>query len=245
MNQIQSFPQISTRGRYDLRSGLPIDNKKKYVLTPRKKFDKILNAKEIVIFIHGMRNSRWGAKRGALTLRQTLRKLGYKDHPVVAFSYDADVRGAHLDHKYSHVIDVAQGIAIYNGIINLSPFIRDLKKNNPKIKIHLVGHSLGCIVAGMCVDFLKNFGAGKLISSLHLLGSPYELDMIDTISSNTDTKITNYYNPTDDVIIEAVDRNTCRLPTCLIKKVPHVKNVKCLAKNHSFRAYAKELKKFP
>lgn len=244
MNQISTFPQISARGHFDLWTGKTLNKSKPYTLYPKNKFDKINNADEIVIFVHGMRNSRWGAKRGALTLRQTLRKLGYKKHPVVAFSYDADIRGAHIMSKHKKVIEVAEGIAKNSGILYLPDYIHDLKRKNPNIKIRLVGHSLGCEVVlwavrrlGVCSCTLNH------VESVHLFGSPLELGDVEDLGKIV--KVTNYYNQNDDVIIEEVDMGNCKLPTCLIKKVQNVKNVKLLAEHHGFRAYASKLRSFP
>ncbi len=244
MNHISKFPQISSRGRYNLRTGESFGKKKLYTLYPKKKFILIEKASEITIFIHGMRNSSWGAKRGALTLRQTLRKLGYKKHPVVAFSYDADVREAHKPSEYKRTLKVAGEIAKHNGIAHLGEYIHDLLSDNPKIKIHLVGHSLGCEVVYWALARLNICSCRPdHVTSVHLFGSPVELGMIELAGEMN--KITNYYNPTDDVIIEGVDRGVCELPTCLVKNVQNVKNVKLVAEHHGFRAYAKELKKFP
>ena len=91
MKQRYEFPRILTRGSYDLHDG-KYKARSPYSLFPQKKFDKIINAEEIVIFVHGFRNTSYGAKKGGQTLRRTLRKLGYKKHPVVSFSYDANVR---------------------------------------------------------------------------------------------------------------------------------------------------------
>lgn len=244
MSQISTFPQISTRGHYDLWGGYKLDRKHMYTLYPKKKFDKIKKAEEIVIFVHGMRNSRWGGKRGALTLRQTLRKLGYKKHPVVAFSYDADVRGAHIDAKYHDVLYTASTIAEKNGT-HLKQFIEDVIKHNPKVKIHLVGHSLGCEVVTSSLHTMDVCSQHEdhRIASVHLFGSPSELWEVEMLGKHHN--IINYYNPTDDVIIEGVDRGACDLPSCLVKKIPNVKTVKLLAEHHGFRAYAKVLRKFP
>ena len=220
MKSKQSYiiPRINTRGRYDLRTGLFLTNKKNthYTLFPKYKFDRIEKADEIVIFVHGMRNSRTGAAMGTRLLRRRLLKLGYK-YPVVAFSYDADIRGAHIDSNYNDVITTATVIAVSNGI-HLSKYVEDLKEKNSKIKIHIVGHSLGCIVAEHCVWLL---GEG-VIKSVHLLGSPVELELAEGITRFT--RVVNYYNPIDNVIIESVDRNKSKLPTCLIKKVPNAIN---------------------
>ena len=118
MKQQYAFPRISTRGHYDLRTGEPLKGGS-YYLYPKYKFDKINDAKEVVIFVHGMRNSNWGAIHGTRLLRNKLRKLGYK-HPVISFSYDAEIRGAHLEKNYHKVLETATTIAINNGCFHLA-----------------------------------------------------------------------------------------------------------------------------
>lgn len=242
MNQSYEFPRITTRGYYDLHTGESL-GKSGYYLYPKKKFDKIAkDAKELVIFVHGMRNSKFGAKRGALTLRQTLRKIGYKKHPVVAFSYDADIRGAHLEKNHKQVLKTAYKIAEMNGV-HLSKFIDDLHRNNPKIKIHLVGHSLGCDVVSSALHILNITSMlEKPVTSAHLFGSPLECDEVERISKFT--KVTNYWNPTDLDIKAEITMGDLKKPSCIVKPIG-VKSIRCLAKDHRFRSYAEKLSEFP
>lgn len=247
MKQSYEFPRITTRGYYDLNTGKPIKFNNDYNLYPKKKFNKIFKSeKEVVIFIHGMRNTRKGAVMGGQTLRRTLRKLGYKKYPVVSFSYDADIRGVHLLDKphdirlYHKIVNRANRIARHNGKKHLSVFIHDLKQSNPNVKIHLVGHSLGCNV----IEYIR-----EPVESIHLLGSPVEWDEviqmgIDKIAN----RIVNYYNPNDMVIQEGVVKKHISQPSCLHKvRYPktHIYLRNCKAENHGLKAYAKELKKFP
>jgi hypothetical protein len=189
------FPRVTTRGHFDLRTGKDLGKSNNYYLYPSKKFNSIIKSKEIVIFIHGMRNTRWGAQNGGKILRRTLRKIGYKKHPVVSFSYDADVREAHKPERYNKVLRVANSIAKKNGKL-LGKFISDLYEKNPEIKVHLVGHSLGCNV----VEHTKTN-----VSTINILGSPVEINSVKEIARYADTVI-NYYNPKDDVIKEGVDK---------------------------------------
>ena len=229
------FPRVTTRGHFDLRTGKDLGKSNNYYLYPSKKFNSIIKSKEIVIFIHGMRNTRWGAQNGGKILRRTLRKIGYKKHPVVSFSYDADVREAHKPERYNKVLRVANSIAKKNGKL-LGKFIDDLYKKNPEIKVHLVGHSLGCNV----VEHTKTN-----VSTIHLLGSPVEINSVKEIARYADTVI-NYYNPKDDVIREGVDKGDLKKPSCLNKiDIKNVKSKRCNAIHHGFRAYADKLTKFP
>jgi len=227
MKQQYAFPRVSTRGYYDLRTGNKLKNND-YFLYPKYKLDRLKSAKEVVIFVHGMRNSRWGAIHGARLLRNRLRKLSYK-YPVIAFSYDADVRGAHLEKNYHKVLETATGIAIKNGCFHLAHYIKDLKDNNPKVKIHLVGHSLGCLVvkgASLTTELFIVF-PDNIIESVHLFGSPLEREMVkDLTKYRSIKKLVNYYNPTDEVIKEGIEKGDLRKPSCLFK--PNIKyNKRC------------------
>lgn len=233
-----AIPRVSTRGTFDLWDGSYIGKRKHtYTFYPKYKFDKIFNEKEVVIFVHGMRNSRWGAVNGARLLKNKLRRLGCK-MPVIAFSYDADVRGAHRSELYEKVLDVARYIAEYNGLF-LSRFIIQLKNRNPNIKIHIVAHSLGCNV-------IENLGVNG-IESIHLFGSPVEISDFNDVALHA-KKTVNYVNPKDEVIKDGVKNLELELPSCLYKlndKDIGVVSRYARAKDHRFRSYLKELKRFP
>ena len=252
LKQRYAFPRVSTRGRYDQRTGLIKKGKPRlmktmkqdYFLYPKYKIDKIAMGEEVVIFVHGMRNSRWGAIHGARLLRNKLRKLGYK-YPVIAFSYDAEVRGAHkLDkpHKpelYQKILGTAFKIAKYNGIYNLTNFIFDLRDKNRNIKIRLVGHSLGC-------DVISHIQVP--VESIHLFASPVEADRVIGISEISG-KTTNYFNPNDEVIKEGVGKGVSKMPSCLISDLKtyggYLKTKRCYAKDHRFKSHIEKLRKFP
>ncbi len=240
MKQCYAFPRVTTRGYYDLNTG-EIKKTKPYFLYPKYKFDKISKGKELVIFIHGMRNSRWGAIHGARLLRNKLRKLGYK-YPVIAFSYDADVRGAHLEKNYTNVLRIASKIAGDNGK-HLLKYIEDLLNKKPLIKIHLVGHSLGCEVILYAIFRFNVCSKHEThVSSIHLFGSPLECNDLE-ISCDT-YNIINYLNPTDEVIQEGVIKGKLKKPSCLVKPT-NIKSKRCHAKDHRFASYVEKLRKFP
>ena len=67
--QSYEFPRVTTRGYYDQNDGTVI-NDNWYNTYPKRKVAKIFEGKEVVIFVHGMRNSRWGAIHGARLLRK-------------------------------------------------------------------------------------------------------------------------------------------------------------------------------
>lgn len=242
MKQRYEFPRVTTRGYYDLHTGKQLKSDNGYRLFPKKKFDKIFKAEEIVIFVHGMRNSPKGAVMGGRALQRKLRKLGYK-YPVVSFSYDANIRGAHIYSDYDRVIPLAEKIAKRNGS-HLYNFIYDLKKKNPLVKIHLVGHSLGC-------EVIQSALSGALhVNSVHYLGSPINQGLIFELArKKTIGKIVNYINKKDEVIKKEEDLGRCIEPSCIHKvkfnKIVGVINKPCPADNHGFRAYAYKLRSFP
>ena len=235
---------ISTRGSYDLHNGKRLRVKKPFI-TPMKKYNNLTKSKEVVIFVHGMRNSTIGAKMGTNALRLRLRKLGYKGD-IIGFSYDSNVRGAHLDKNYHKVLKTAKKIAERSGR-DLANVINDILKNNYKIKIRLVGHSLGCDVVKSAFDNLGFIS----IESTHLFGSPIEEDVLTHIFSFMNTRsVINYYNPKDDVIKEGVDKGDLERPTCLHKVNKLNFPTKIISKriypnNHGMKAQMKALRSFP
>jgi len=230
--QSYQFPRVTTRGYYNQNTA-ESEHDGNYNTYPKSKVAKIFKGKEVVIFIHGMRNSRWGAIHGARLLRNRLRKIGYK-YPVVAYTYDAEIRGAHIPERYSEVIGKAEKIARANGLHNLSSLIGDIRTQNPNIKIHLVGHSLGC-------DIINHIWIP--VDSIHLLGSPVDAKEILELPSK---KIVNYFNPKDDVIREGVDKGIAKNPSCLTRITGRfVISKRCSAKDHRFKSYVEKLRCFP
>ncbi len=241
------FPRITTRGNYDLWTGKRI--KTGYRLYPKHKFNKIFKSREVVIFIHGMRNSRWGAQNGGKILRRKLRKLGYAKHPVIVFSYDADVREAHKPEKYNKVLKVADRIAKENGHL-LRQFLIDFSEKNPAHKIHLVGHSLGCEVVVSCLQnpYGRPFESTFFnIDSVHLFGSPVEVDDVVYSQETPFRKLINYVNKKDDVIQEGVDKGNLKEPSCLnvIGLRGSIHDKRCNATDHRFKSYVEKLRRFP
>jgi len=236
---------ISTRGTYDLHNGKKLKSKKPFI-TPMKKYNNLSKSKEVVIFVHGMRNSTIGAKMGTNALRLRLRKLGYKGD-IIGFSYDSNVRGAHLDKNYHKVLKTAKKIAERSGE-DLAKLIHDIHQKNWKIKIRLVGHSLGCDVVKSAYDYI----GFDYIESTHLFGSPVESDDLTSPYNFMNTfRIVNYYNPKDDVIREGVDKGDLHKPSCLhrvenrLSFATNITNKRLYAKNHGFKAHMNALRSFP
>lgn len=241
---------ISTRGNYNLRTGEPNVpyNKVTYRIQNKPKFQRMLKSNVIVIFVHGMRNTPTGAKMGTNALRLKLRRLG-KKYPVIGFSYDSNIRGAHIPSKYDQVLDIASSIAYDNSRI-LSNFIGDLRNHyNYKGRVILVGHSLGCyVVTGAILSPLGD-GNYPIIDEIHLFGSPVEKKFFtfnrSEITRCVVDRIYNYYCPTDAVIKEGVDKNNLKKPSCLnIINTNNVKTKRIYAKDHRFKSYMKALRSF-
>lgn len=239
---------VSTRGTYDLHDGHSLEKYHAYNTIPARRFNKVNNAEEITIFIHGMRNSRKGAQMGTNALRLKLRKMGYK-YPVIGFSYDSDIRGAHIKSKYYDVVKIATKIAYVNGMNKLGLYIRDLLSVNPNIRIRLVGHSLGCIVIEGLVNTTSQFNMfpNNLFESISLFGSPLEIDKVAKIANSRNVKVViNHYNPKDTEIQMGVDKGDLIEPSCLVKTNDKKLKSKLIhAKDHRFKQQMKALMSFP
>ena len=249
----KNIARISTRGYYDLSSGIKLKNNS-YNLYPKKSFEKLDGKKELVIMIHGLRNDKKGAIEKIILAKNRLKKLGYP-HPVIGFSYDSNTKGAHLKKSELRALRVGQKIAKQNGH-NLSQFIIDFKKKNPNTKIRLIGHSLGTEVI---LSTIKKLGASSknnnIIESVYFFGSSIENNfaqlnksgkMLQKIINN---KIINYYCPTDEVLKQSHQDRTLNNPLGYLgssgKTVKKFKQKQIHPKNHRFASYSKMLKSFP
>ena len=145
------FPRISTRGFYNLDSGITIKNQS-YNLYPKRIFDALVGAKEITIMIHGLRNNAPGALTKFVIAKNRLVHLGYKN-PVVGYSYESNTTGAQYISYALHALHTGLIIAGKNGR-NLAKFVTDFKQKSPETKIRLMGHSLGAHVILSMIDNL-------------------------------------------------------------------------------------------
>ena len=251
MNRI--VPRISTRGYYDLTTGKTIKSNF-YYLYPKKDFKKLIDSKELVIMIHGLRNDNAGAVAKVLLAKNQLRKLGYT-YPVIGFSYDSNTTGAHLIKHAKRALVAGQIIAKKNGR-NLGKFIEDFKSTSPNTKIRLMGHSLGSQVILSTLEHLskqkKNFG---VVDSVYLFGASITEDTPSSkkygviIQNIVDKKFVNYYSPTDEVLSWADNEKYVKGPLGLNGSIGkpvskyHQKLVK--PKNHRFASYAQVLNSYP
>ena len=249
-NQI---PRISTRGYYDLESGKTLKTAS-YFLYPFVKFAKLSDSKEITIMIHGLRNDKNSAVKKFEIAKRRLRQLGYK-HPVIGFSYDSNTKGAHLKKYELKALRVGEIIARKNGK-NLSKFILDFKKQNPRAKIRLIGHSLGStVIVSAAENLAKKSNTRNILESVHFFGASIQSDSINrkkfgkALDLVVHSKIINYYSPWDEVLKYASEKYQVIDPIGLNgakgKAISKYSQIKLKPKNHRFVSYAAVLKKFP
>ena len=176
-----NIPRISTRGYYDLSSGIKL-KKNSYYLYPKKSFEKLNGQKELVIMIHGLRNDKSGAIEKVILAKRRLKQLRYA-YPVIGFSYDSNTKGAHLKKSEARALRVGQKIAKQNGL-NLSHFIIDFKKKNPNTKIRLMGHSLGTeVILSTIKKLATNPKNNNILESVYFFGSSLENDFAQLTKS--------------------------------------------------------------
>jgi len=250
---MKPVPRISTRGYYDLSDGKTLKNNF-YHTYPKNNFKKLVNSKEFTIMIHGLRNDNAGAIAKVILAKNRLHKLGYV-YPVIGFSYDSNVIGAHLMKHAKHALTVGQKIAKKNGR-NLGKFIEDFKNTSPKTKIRLMGHSLGSQVILSTLEYLakkkKNIG---IVESVYFFGASITEDVPSSkkygkiLQTIVNTKIVNHYAPKDEVLNWANNEKYVTGPLGLNGSIGkpvgkyHQKLVK--PKNHRFASYSAVLNSFP
>jgi len=250
---MKSILRISTRGYYDLYNGMTLKNNSYYTY-PKNDFKTLINSQEITIMIHGLRNDNAGAIAKVVLAQKQLRKLGYI-HPVIGYSYDSNIIGAHLIKHAKHALTVGQKIAIKNGK-NLGKFIEDFKTISPKTKIRLMGHSLGSQVILSTLEYLakKKQNVG-IVEGAYFFGASITNDVPSSkkygkiFQSIINSKIVNHYAPKDEVLLWANKEKYVNGPLGLngatgtpIRKYRQ-KLVK--PKNHRFASYVQVLNSYP
>ena len=245
--------RISTRGYYDLLTGKTIKNNS-YYLYPKQNFKKLLDSKELTIMIHGLRNDNAGAIAKVILAKNKLKKLNYS-YPIIGYSYDSNTTGAHLIKYAKRSLAAGQVIAKKNGR-NLGKFIEDFKVNSPSTKIRLIGHSLGSQVILSTLEYLakKKKNAG-IVESVYLFGASITDDVPASkkygkiLQDIVNTKIVNYYAPSDEVLSWADNENFVKSPLGLDgatgKPVSKYRQTLLKPKNHRFASYVSVLKVFP
>jgi len=246
------FPRISTRGFYNLDSGITIKNQP-YHLYPKRSFDALVGAKEITIMIHGLRNNAPGALTKFVTAKKRLAYLGYKN-PVVGYSYDSNTTGAQYISYALHALHTGLIIAGKNGR-NLAKFVTDFKQKSPETKIRLMGHSLGAHVILSMIDNLARNAKNKgIIEAVYFFGGSIPSDAFSLRNGSAaqkivTAKIRNYYSPYDDVLRAVDDWNLAFTPIgyrgAYGKTISKYSQTMVKPKNHRFASYAAVLRSYP
>ncbi len=246
------FPRISTRGFYNLDSGITIKNQP-YHLYPKRSFDALVGAKEITIMIHGLRNNAPGALTKFVIAKKRLVHLGYKN-PVVGYSYDSNTTGAQYISYALHALHIGLIIAGKNGR-NLAKFVTDFKQKSPETKIRLMGHSLGAHVILSMIDNLARNAKNKgIIEAVYFFGGSIPSDALNSKNGShaqriVATKIKNYYSPDDEVLRLADNWNWVNTPIgyrgARGKTISKYSQIMVKPKNHRFASYAAVLRSFP
>lgn len=250
-----SIPHVSTRGYYDLHTGRALKSGTGYFVRPPAYFESIKNPpKEITIVVHGMRNDRVGASAKFVIAQRRFKKLGYS-MPVIGYSYDANVRGAHSAKTEGHATSVAQSIAKKNGR-HLARLVSNVRKIWPKTRIRLVGHSLGSIVIASALQRLAQSGHKGIVESVHFFGASLtRKELLTPIMRKAlrlvvQKRLVNYYHTGDEVLKHSVDSRQlvdplglCGVPVST-RPSGYVQRLVC-PKNHRFASYAEVLSSFP
>ena len=246
------FPRISTRGFYNLDSGITIKNQS-YNLYPKRSFDALVGTKEITIMIHGLRNNAPGALTKFVIAKKRLVHLGYKN-PVVGYSYDSNTTGAQYISYALHALHIGLIIAGKNGR-NLAKFVTDFKQKSPETKIRLMGHSLGAHVILSMIDNLARNAKNKgIIEAVYFFGGSIPSDALNSKNGShaqriVATKIKNYYSPDDEVLRLADNWNWVNTPIgyrgARGKTISKYSQIMVKPKNHRFASYAAVLRSFP
>ena len=246
------FPRISTRGFYNLDSGITIKNQP-YHLYPKRSFDALVGTKEITIMIHGLRNNAPGALTKFVIAKKRLVHLGYKN-PVVGYSYDSNTTGAQYISYALHALHTGLIIAGKNGR-NLAKFVTDFKQKSPETKIRLMGHSLGVHVILSMIDNLARNAKNKgIVEAVYFFGGSIPSDALNPRNGShaqriVATKIKNYYSPDDEVLRLADNWNWVNTPIgyrgARGKTISKYSQIMVKPKNHRFASYAAVLRSFP
>lgn len=242
------IPRVSTRGYYDLSDGRTL-KKKSYDLYPKRFFEEF-DGSEITVMIHGLRNNKSGALAKFAIAKRRLGQLGYR-HDVVGFTYDSNVRGAHLKSCEETAIAVGKIIAKKNGA-NLAKFIVDFKKQHPDVKVRLMGHSLGSEVI---LHALANLvGHRGIVEGAYFFGGSAPANSFGMrrgrmIQATLRQRLLNYYSPQDEVLKYAYENNLAAKPVGYEgadgKTVPKYAQKRVRPKNHRFASYAAVLMSYP
>ncbi len=250
------IPHISTRNYYDLRTGAKLRTGTGYSVYPRNYLETHSAPRELVIVVHGMQNDRAGAAQKFAIAQRRLRRLGY-GMPVIGYTYDANVRGAHSQRTQARALCTALKIATGNGG-HLAAAISDIRRIWPATRIRLIGHSLGSIVIASALQRLASKGAGaNAVEGVYLFGASLPLKsaasprMRRALGRVVRRRVLNYYCPEDDVLQHASETRQIGSPIGLGGiasgrfRPPHYAQRRVRPRNHRFAMYAATLRSFP
>ena len=242
-------PRITTRGYYDRSTGITL-RRRRYSLFPRGLDRRLAGSAEIAIMVHGMRNDSTGAATKTQIAAQRLADLGY-EHPVIGYSYDSNIAGAHIRHNYPGVLATAGIVARKNGY-NLASFVEDFGRLSPGTAVRLLGHSLGSEVILSALQRLHRGGMRHSIEAVYFFAaSVTRQDMREArraINGVVRTRLTNYYGPNDEELSAGHESGVNPYPVGLCgmdADAPYCRNVRVLPENHRFASYAAVLDAFP
>jgi len=196
-----TFPQVSTRGHYDITwYGEPY-RKSGY---GEFEYDTVgaipgldgESQDELLVYVHGWMKEPGEAVEGFRTAREAYRANGY-DQPVVGFNWDSD----------SDLFDWWESteIAEANGK-KLAKFVHDYRERNPETRMRLVCHSLGARVLLSAVEVLNRSDVTDYVDSISLLGGAADNDAVATDGAygpdiaNAVGQADNFWKDDDDVL---------------------------------------------
>lgn len=241
--------RITTRGYYDRRTGESL-RQNTYSVYPPGMLGRLAGSAEVAIMVHGMRNDSAGAASKIWIASERLRTLGYV-HPVIGFSYDADVVGAHIERDYPRALGVARTIAEGNGP-RLAAFLKDFSQKSPRTAVRILGHSLGSEVVLSAARSLGVDGSEPLMASVHLFAaSVARRDMAtakEALERAVSGMIKNYYHTGDEELAGGHNSGLNPYPIGLCGAKTDwskLQDISVSPENHRFASYAAVLDSFP
>ena len=240
--------RVTTRGYYDRRTG-GVLRARRYSVYPSNLLSMLAGSPEVAIMVHGMRNDSAGAASKVVIASERLACLGY-DHPVIGFSYDSDVVGAHLRRGYVRALEVARAIAEKNGF-HLAAFLEDFARSHDTA-VRLMGHSLGSEVIVSAVRHLRRGGHTPPIRSVHLFAASATREEVASARHMLDEAVSdsikNYYHEGDEELARGHDSGLNKYPAGLCGTGfddEKFQNILVHPENHRFASYAAVLESFP
>lgn len=240
--------RVTTRGYYDRRTG-GVLRARRYSVYPPNLLKVLAGSPEVAIMVHGMRNDSAGAASKVTIASERLASLGY-GHPVIGFSYDSDVVGAHLRRGYVRALEVARTIAEKNGL-HLAAFLEDFARSHDTA-VRLMGHSLGSEVIVSAVRHLRRGGHVPPIRSVHLFAASATREEVASarhiLDEAVSDSIKNYYHTGDEELARGHDSGLNKYPAGLCGMGfddEKFQNIPVSPENHRFASYAAVLESFP